>query len=84
MAEIPPWLLLSQFGVETVRLIGCNDYGERWEHAWCLCKTAEGWRHVDAHRFITPPRAATKQYFVTDSVYTQYQDWDKTKYPAAN
>ena len=78
------YYLYNTIGVETVRLIGCNNYGERWEHAWCLCKTTEGWRHVDAHRFITPPRAATKQYFVTDSVYTQYQDWDKTKYPAAN
>ena len=77
------YYLYNKIGVETVRLIGCNNYGERWEHAWCLCKTTEGWRHVDAHRFVTPPRAASVQYFVTDSVYEQYQAWDKTKYPAA-
>ena len=77
------YYLYNKIGVETVRVIGCNNYGERWEHTWCLCKTTEGWRHVDAHRFVTPPRAASVQYFVTDSVYKQYQAWDKTKYPAA-
>ena len=76
------YYVYNKIGVETIRLIGCNAYGARYEHAWCMCKTTSGWRHVDAHHFYEPPRSWTEQYFVTDSVYKKYQEWDYEKYPA--
>lgn len=70
--------LYNRCGYETVRLVGKSAYDGVSEHSWCLCKTDEGWRHVDAQFFTV--RDADDQFFVKD--YSQYFKWDFDKFPA--
>lgn len=70
--------LYNRCGYETLRLVGKSAYDGVSGHSWCLSKTDEGWRHVDAQNFSI--RDADDQFFVKD--YSQYFKWDFDKFPA--
>ena len=69
--------LYNRCGYETVRLVGISAYDGESEHSWCMSKTEEGWRHVDAQKFTI--RTADEQYFIED--YSQYFNWDRDAFP---
>ena len=58
-----------------------TDYLTGDDHGWCLSKTSEGWRHVDAQMIIGFDNS--NQYFVTDSHISQFFGWNRNGVPAA-
>ena len=69
--------LYNRCGYETLRLVGLSAYDGVSEHSWCISKTENGWKHVDAQYFSI--RDADSQFFVDD--YSQYFNWDRDKFP---
>ncbi len=71
-------LLYNRCGWETLRVNGISALDGESEHSWCLSKTEEGWKHVDAQKFTI--RTADEQYFIDD--YSPFFNWDRDKAPA--
>ena len=72
--------LYNRCGWETVRLVGLSAYDGASTHSWCMSKTPEGWKHVDAQYFSI--RSADDQFFIDD--YSKFFKWDKSKYPPSS
>ncbi len=70
--------LYNRCGYETVRVVGISALDHSSEHSWCLSKTENGWKHVDAQYFSI--READDQFFIDD--YSKFFNWDKDKNPA--
>ena len=77
--------LFNRCGCETITVVGIDDLTGGSDHAWCLTKTDDGWRHVDAQEIITYSGVFdnTNQYFVTDNHISQFFTWSRSSYPAA-
>ena len=77
--------LYNRCGWQTITVVGIDDLTGGSDHAWCLTKTANGWRHVDAQQIITynGTFSNANQYFVTDKHISQFFRWERSKYPAA-
>lgn len=77
--------LYNRCGWETVRIVGVDWLTGGSDHSWCIVKTADGWRHVDAQQIITYSGTFdnSNQYFVKDSLLSDYFSWDRSIYPAA-
>lgn len=73
--------LYNRCGWETVRIVGIDWLTGGDDHSWCIVKTADGWRHVDAQSIIG--FSNSNQYFVKDSLLSDYFSWDRSIYPAA-
>ncbi len=76
--------LYNRCGYETITVTG-TDYLTGGDHGWCLSKTSEGWRHVDAQMIITYDGVFdnSNQYFVTDAHISQFFGWNRNGVPAA-
>lgn len=76
--------LYNRCGYETITVTG-TDYLTGGDHGWCLSKTSEGWRHVDAQMIILYSGVFdnSNQYFVTDSHISQFFGWNRNGVPAA-
>ena len=70
--------LYNRCGYETIRVVGISALDHVNEHSWCLSKTINGWKHVDAQFFTI--RTADEQYFIDD--YSYFFNWDRDKAPA--
>lgn len=70
--------LYNRCGYETIRVVGISALDHVNEHSWCLSKTINGWKHVDAQFFTI--RTADDQYFIDD--YSYFFNWDRDKAPA--
>lgn len=77
--------LYNRCGYETITVVGIDNLTGGSDHAWCLTKTADGWRHVDAQQIITYDGVFNNknQYYVTDQHISQFFTWDRNSYPAA-
>lgn len=70
--------LYNRCGWETVRVNGLSAYDGVSEHSWCLSKTENGWKHVDAQYFSIRDR--DDQFFIDD--YSQFFNWDREAAPS--
>lgn len=66
--------LYNRCGWETVTVTGVSNFSGMSDHSWCLSKTRDGWKNVDAQYFTG--RNPDEQYFISD--YSQHCDWDKS------
>ncbi len=73
--------LYNRCGYETITVTGVDYLTGGSDHGWCLSKTSEGWRHVDAQMIIGFDNS--NQYFVTDSHISQFFGWNRNGVPAA-
>ena len=76
--------LYNRCGYETITVTGTDDL-TGGDHGWCLCKTSEGWRHVDAQMIVLYSGVFdnSNQYFVTDRHISQFFTWNRSSVPAA-
>lgn len=72
------WYLYNRCGWETVRVAGFDVTKSESDHSWCMTKTEEGWRHVDAQFFTD--REGVDQFFIKD--YSQYFNWYREAVPS--
>ena len=70
--------LYNRCGWETLRVNGLSAYDGVSEHSWCLSKTENGWKHVDAQYFSI--RERDDQFFIDD--YSQFFNWDREAAPS--
>ncbi len=70
--------LYNRCGYETLKVNGISALDGESEHSWCLSKTDNGWKHVDAQYFTI--RDADDQFFIDD--YSEFFNWDKKAFPA--
>ena len=72
------YYLCDRAGFEIVRVYdGIDRYTGGDPHNWCIIKTANGWRHIDA----TPIRGLEVMYLKTDAYVSRYFSWNRSKYP---